>query len=112
MAAAGLRSEGATIADTAALLVSTSGVVAMLIPYATEIYPVHLRGTGSGVIAASSKLGGILGAGLGVYGFFEHFALSAVLIAVPMAASMLMILRHGIETRGARLEDIQASLSR
>jgi hypothetical protein len=29
-----------------------------------------------------------------------------------MAASMLMILRHGIETRGARLEDIQASLSR
>ena len=84
----------------------------MLIPYAAEIYPVHLRGTGSGVVAASSKLGGIIGAGLGVYGFFENFAISAVLIAVPMALSMLMILRHGIETRGARLEDIQASLAR
>jgi putative MFS transporter len=94
------------------LLVSVSGVIAMMIPYSAEIYPVHLRGTGSGVIAASSKLGGILGAGLGVYGFFEHFALSAVLIALPMVASMLMILRHGIETRGARLEEIQASLAR
>jgi putative MFS transporter len=112
MAITGVRAQPAVIAAVAGLLISINGAIAMLIPYSAEIYPVHLRGTGSGVIAASSKLGGILGAGLGVYGFFEHFALSAVLIAVPMAASMLMILRHGIETRGARLEDIQASLSR
>ena len=59
-----------------------------------------------------AKLGGILGAGLGVFGFFEQFALSAILIALPMAASMLMLLRHGVETRGVRLEDIQASLER
>ena len=83
----------------------------MLIPYAAEIYPVQLRGTGSGVVAASSKLGGILGAGLGVIGFFEHFVLSAALIAVPMAISGVMLLRSGIETRGHRLEDIQKVLS-
>jgi putative MFS transporter len=112
MGATGVRSQAAVISAVAALLISINGVIAMLIPYAAEIYPVHLRGTGSGVVAASSKLGGIIGAGLGVYGFFEHFALSAVLIAVPMAASMLMILRHGIETRGARLEEIQSSLAR
>src|SRR5690606_6427705 len=97
---------------TAGLLVSVSGVIAMLIPYAAEIYPVHLRGTGSGVVAASSKAGGILGAGLGVAGFFDHFALSALLIALPMAVSAVMLLRHGIDTRGQRLEDIQATLSR
>jgi putative MFS transporter len=107
-----LRSDVATVAATAALLVSTSGVIAMLIPYAAEIYPVHLRGTGSGLIAASSKFGGIVGAGLGVLGFFGHFALSAVLIALPMAVSGVLLLRGGIETRGARLEDIQASLAR
>ena len=100
-----------TIACTAALLVSVSGVVAMLIPYAAEIYPVHLRGTGSGVIAASSKFGGILGAGFGVLGLLGHFAWSALVIAVPMAVSGVMLWRSGIETRGQRLEDIQARLA-
>lgn len=110
MGAMRLESAAATTAVTAALLVSVSGVIAMLIPYATEIYPVQLRGTGSGVVAASSKFGGILGAGLGVLGFFEHFALSALLIAVAMAVSAAMLLRSGIETRGQRLEEIQETL--
>jgi len=107
-----VRSAAAVTTATVALLVSTSGVIAMLIPYAAEIYPVHCRGTGAGLIAASSKFGGILGAGLGVAGFFEHFALSAVLIALPLAISGGMLLRRGIETRGIRLEDIQARLAR
>ena len=107
-----LQSATATVVATVALLVSVSGVIAMLIPYAAEIYPVHLRATGSGVIAAASKFGGILGAGLAILGFFEHFVLSAVLIAVPMAVSGVMLMRSGIETRGHRLEDIQRALSK
>ncbi len=107
-----VRSSTATILATVALLISVSGVIAMLIPYAAEIYPVQLRGTGSGVIAASSKLGGIIGAGLGVAGFFEHFVASALLIAVPMAISGLMLFRDGIETRGVKLEDIQTAISK
>ncbi len=106
-----LHSTAAVTAATVALLISTSGVIAMLIPYAAEIYPVHYRGTGAGLIAASSKFGGIVGAGLGVAGFFEHFALSAVLIAAPLALSGAMLLSRGIDTRGHRLEDIQAVLA-
>ncbi|WP_213959213.1 MFS transporter [Variovorax sp. dw_954] len=100
----------AIVAATALLLVSSSGVIAMLIPYAAEIYPVHLRGTGSGVIAASSKFGGIVGAGLGVMGVFTHFATSALLIAAPMAVAAALLVRSGIETRGRRLEEIQQAL--
>jgi putative MFS transporter len=111
MAWTGLRSSSATIACTAALLVSVSGVIAMLIPYAAEIYPVHLRGTGSGVIAASSKFGGILGAGFGVLKLLEQFSVSAVMIAVPMAVSGVLLWRAGIETRGQRLEEIEARLA-
>lgn len=111
MGISGVRSAGATIIATVALLISVSGVIAMLIPYAAEIYPVHLRATGSGVIAASSKFGGILGAALGVMGLLGNFALSALVIALPMAVSGVMLLRGGIETRGHRLEDIQTALS-
>ena len=111
MGLAGVRSTTATVVATASLLVSVSGVIAMLIPYAAEIYPVHLRGTGSGVVAAASKFGGILGAGLGVLGLFGELAWSALLIAVPMAVSAVMLARCGIETRGQGLEAIQQSLA-
>jgi MFS transporter, putative metabolite:H+ symporter len=93
---------------TAALLVSASGVIATLIPYAAEIYPVHLRATGSGLIAASSKLGGIFGAAFGVIGLFADMSLSSVAIAVPLIISAAMLAKGGIDTRGRRLEDIQA----
>lgn len=95
---------------TASLLISASGVIAMLIPYAAEIYPVHLRGTGAGLVAASSKFGGILGAGLGVLGVFNNLTSSALLIALPLVIFALLLLKSGIDTRGRRLEEIHAAM--
>ena len=112
LSVSGTPSATAMVVTTALLLISASGVIAILIPYAAEIYPVHLRATGSGLIAASSKLGGILGAGFGVLGVFGNIAVSAALIAVPLAVSALMLWRSGIDTRGRRLEDIQEAVSR
>lgn len=96
----------------ALMLVSASGVVAMLIPYAAEVYPVHLRGTGSGVVAASSKGGGIFGALLGVFGFFNDMVISALFIAATLFAAAVLLLHHGIDTRGLRLEDVHAAMLR
>jgi MFS transporter, putative metabolite:H+ symporter len=110
LAFAGIKSSTLIILATTCLLISSSGVIAMLIPYAAEIYPVELRGTGSGVVAASSKLGGILGAAAGVVGILGNVALSALLIAVPMIISALMLIRSGIDTRGRRLEEIEVAI--
>jgi putative MFS transporter len=93
---------------TIALLMSVSGVIAMLIPYATEIYPVQVRGTGSGVVAGASKLGGIAATGLGVMGLFASLSASAVALAIVLAVSAVVLLMKGIETRGRSLEEIQA----
>jgi putative MFS transporter len=106
----GTPSASAIVITTSLLLVSSSGVIAMLIPYAAEIYPVHLRGTGSGIIAASSKFGGILGAVGGVLGLFSDLALSALVIAIPMAISGVMLMKIGVDTRGRRLEEIQEAI--
>ncbi|MBS0381591.1 MAG: MFS transporter [Proteobacteria bacterium] len=103
----GLRAQALTTSATVLLLVAISGVIATMIPYAAEIYPVHLRGTGSGLIAAGSKAGGILGAMLGVAGLFDDFVWSALLIAVPMTVAGVMLWRGGIETSGHELEAIQ-----
>jgi len=107
----GINSVPAMVLATVALLVSVSGVIATLIPYASEIYPVHLRATGSGVIAATSKLGGILGAAFGVLGLFGNVSMAALVIAVPMLIAAVLLIRNGIDTRGRRLEEIQDLLS-
>jgi putative MFS transporter len=107
----GISSTAAMVLATVALLVSASGVIATLIPYASEIYPVHLRATGSGVIAATSKLGGILGAAFGVVGLFGNVSMAALAIAVPMLVAAVLLIRNGIDTRGRRLEEIQDMLS-
>lgn len=108
---ANVRSVALTTFGTVTLLLSVSGVIATLIPYAAEIYPVHLRSSGAGLIAGSSKFGGILGALLGLLGLFDHFMLSTLLIALPMAGAGWMLARSGIETRGLGLEAIQRVLS-
>jgi putative MFS transporter len=109
---AGLRSEAAMMSLIALLLVASSGVIAMLIPYAAEIYPAHLRATGSGLIAASSKAGGILGAAGGVLGLFGNPGIASLTIATPLALSALLLAKSGIETRGRRLEQIQEEMAR
>lgn len=105
-----MHSNVAIVVATALLLVSAGGVIAMLIPYAAEIYPVHLRGTGAGLVAASSKFGGIFGAACGVMGLFEDLALSAIMIAVPLVIFGFLLLKSGIDTRGRRLEEIHAEM--
>lgn len=99
-------SSGWFVALTVVLLISVSGVIAMLIPYATEIYPVQVRGTGSGLIAGSSKAGGIAAAGLGVMGLFGNLTASSLSIAAVLAASAAVLAVKGIETRDRDLEDI------
>jgi len=106
-----LRFEMATIIATVLLLMAISGVIATLVPYAAEIYPVHIRGTGSGLIAAGSKAGGILGAVAGVAGLFDSFLLAAIAIALPMLAAGDMLCRSGVETKGHELEAIQQRLT-
>jgi len=46
---------------TALLLLSANGMLAMLSPYAAEVFPTTLRASGSGLAAASTKAAGMLG---------------------------------------------------
>jgi putative MFS transporter len=46
-----------------------------------------------------------------VVGLFGNVSLAALVIAVPMLASAVLLVRSGIETRGRRLEDIQDLLA-
>lgn len=94
------------IALVVALLACSGGVIAMLIPYSTEIYPLRVRATGTGFVAGASKLGGILGVSIGVPAFISGVAASALVTAIPVFLSAWLLSLRGIETRGRRLEEI------
>lgn len=93
------------------LFAASGGVIAMLSPYTAEVYPTRLRGTGSGLSAGSSKLGGLLGgiaSVAGLIGTAAGMAGPAVAVSIPMLLAGLFVATRGIETRGRRLEEIAA----
>lgn len=96
------------VALTAALLVASSSMIGVLAPYSVELYPTALRGLGSGVVAASSKSGGIVGPLLvGVLlTISPGSGIPALVIAIPIALAAVSIGWRGTETRGRSLEEL------
>ncbi len=90
------------------LLVASGGVISMLSPYTAEVFPTHLRGSGSGLAAGSSKLGGILGPPViaTLLAGTSSLAIPALVVATPIAISAAVLAFLGVETRGKALEDI------
>lgn len=95
---------------TAVLLVASSSMIGVLAPYSVELYPTALRGLGSGVVAGSSKSGGIVGPLLvGVLlTVFPGSGIPALVIAIPVALAGVTIGWRGTETRGRSLEELAA----
>lgn len=83
------------------LLASSGGMIAMLSPYSTELYPTSLRASGSGVAAASSKIGGLVGPML--LSSAPHAPTAALLTALPVAAAIGAMFLVGVETSGRPL---------
>jgi putative MFS transporter len=89
------------------MIVGSSGVISMLLPYAAESYPLRIRGRATGWIAGCSKLGGLLAQGLSVAGAVPHFATAVLLVAAPAAIALSLIAVFGRESRGRDLRELE-----
>lgn len=88
LAAVGMNGNRPVLLATVGLLFSgTAGVVALLGPYTAEIYPVAIRGTAGGLVAAVGKSGGAIGPPLIalILSTLGGMRIAAVLVALPMA---------------------------
>lgn len=91
------------------LIVGTSAVISILMPYAAESFPVRQRGRATGWIAGCSKVGGVIAQAFAVFALVPAFGIAAGAIAVPTAASLLLIAIFGHETRGRDLREFETS---
>jgi MFS transporter, putative metabolite:H+ symporter len=91
------------------LIVGTSGIISMLLPYAAENYPLRVRGRATGWVAGFSKSGGLLAQGLGALALVPALATAAAAVAFPCLLSMLLIFFLGRETHQRDLRDLEAA---
>jgi putative MFS transporter len=97
------------VAVIALLVVGTNGLIAVLLPYAAENYAPAVRGRATGLIAASSKFGGVA-VQLGAFaGLIPTLVSAAAALIVPMGLSAALIVRAGRETRGRSLRDLETA---
>jgi putative MFS transporter len=89
------------------LIVGSTAVISILLPYAAENYPVKVRGRATGWVAGWSKIGGLIAQGLGALALVPALGLAAALVAVPAMLSLLLIAAYGRETRGRDLRDLE-----
>jgi MFS transporter, putative metabolite:H+ symporter len=94
------------------LVVGTSAVISILLPYTSESFPVRLRGRATGLVAGCSKVGGVLAQGFALLALVPAFALATGLIAIPTAASLLLVTILGHETRGRDLRELESEQPR
>jgi putative MFS transporter len=94
------------VALIAMLMIGSGGVIAVILPYSAESYPLHVRGRATGLVAGSSKVGGIAAQCVSMAAIVPGLATAALILALPVVISAVLVQRFGAETRGRRLEEL------
>jgi putative MFS transporter len=89
------------------LIVGSTGVISILLPYAAESYPLRIRGRATGWVAGCSKAGGLICQGLSVLALVPAIGAAAIEIAIPVLLGLALIALYGHETRGRDLRVLE-----
>lgn len=89
------------------LIVGSTAVISILLPYAAESYPIRVRGRATGWVAGWSKIGGLIAQGLGALALVPALGPAAAIVALPAMTSLVLIAVGGRETRGRDLRELE-----
>jgi putative MFS transporter len=88
------------------LIVGSNAMLAILLPYAAESYPLHIRGRATGWVAAWTKAGGLTAQGLSIAALVPTLGIAAAMIVVPVVTGLVLAWLFCAETRGIDLRTI------
>ena len=92
----------------ALLIVGVNGIIAMLLPYAAESYPLSVRGRATGWVAACTKGGGLMAQLASLLGLVPALGWAALLTLGPVVVALGLVWRFCAETRGRDLRTLEA----
>jgi putative MFS transporter len=105
----GLEALANPLAPLTLLVVGSSGVISILLPYTAENFPLRIRGRATGWMAGCSKIGGLFAQGLSVFSLAPPLGLAAALVGGLVVVAVCLTLLWGRETRGRDLRDLESS---
>ena len=97
---------GSPVIPVALLIVGTNGLIAMLLPYTAESFPLRIRGRTTGAVAACTKAGGMFAQLLALLALVPALDIVSMVIIVPTVAALILVAWFGKETRGRDLRDL------
>jgi putative MFS transporter len=101
-----LTGDGSPVLPVALLIIGTNGLIAMLLPYTAESFPLRIRGRTTGVVAACTKAGGMFAQLLAILALVPPLGMVSMAIMVPTAAALILVAWFGKETRGRDLREL------
>jgi putative MFS transporter len=97
---------GNPVFPVALLIIGTNALIAMLLPYAAESFPLRIRGRTTGTVAACTKAGGMIAQLAAMMALVPSLGVVALVITVPTLAALILVAWRGMETRGRDLRDL------
>ncbi|MBV8907612.1 MAG: MFS transporter [Sphingomonas sp.] len=97
---------GSPVLPVALLIVGTNALIAMLLPYAAESFPLRIRGRTTGTVAACTKAGGMFAQLLAILALVPPLDVVSLIIIVPTVGALILVAWFGKETRGRDLRDL------
>ena len=97
---------GSPVLPVALLIVGTNALIAMLLPYTAESFPLMIRGRTTGVVAACSKAGGMIAQLLATLALVPALAIVSFAIIIPTIIALALVVMFGKETRGRDLRNL------
>ena len=97
---------GSPVVPVALLIIGTNALIAMLLPYTAESFPLRIRGRTTGTVAACTKAGGMTAQLLAIATLVPSLTVVALIVMVPTIAAVLLVALFGKETRGRDLRDL------
>jgi putative MFS transporter len=97
---------GSPVLPVALLIIGTNALIAMLLPYTAESFPLRIRGRTTGTVAACTKAGGMIAQLLAMFTLVPPLSAVSIGIMIPTLAALLLVSWFGRETRGRDLRDL------
>ncbi len=97
---------GSPVLPVAMLIVGINGIIAILLPYTAESFPLRIRARAIGWVAACTKAGGVIAQALFIARLVPSIGIVAGAIMAPMALAFVLTALFGKETRGGDLRHL------
>ena len=101
-----LTGTGSPVLPVALLIIGTNALIAMLLPYTAESFPLRIRGRTTGTVAACTKAGGMVAQLLAILTLVPPLGYVSLGIMIPTVTALLLVACFGKETRGRDLREL------